>query len=145
MAGKAFAAETGNTIEKSPRLHFSNVRFHKTVPVEGDKLQFDVNVTKSTGYFEIHHHGESVVSGYVDTASPASLSLSDDGEAHSSSQETQSIKNEDIYQEFHQRGYNFGPNFQLLKSATDKGQCYCILQSSFAKSAKKYIVSNLTR
>lgn len=121
MAAKAFAAETGNTIEKSPRLQFTNVKIERYVPVEqGHKMQFDINVTKSTGYFEINYGGQIVLSGNVETAGNGSLPLSE--QQSDVKDEELKLKSQDVYQELRRRGYNFGPQYQLLQAANDDGK-----------------------
>ncbi|XP_055354920.1 fatty acid synthase-like [Paramacrobiotus metropolitanus] len=118
MTAKAFAAETGNTIEKAPRVHFSDVEIRKTLPLTpGAKMAFDVSVTKSTGYFEINHNGETIVTGTVGVADAFNTHLSEDIPDHTDAR----LDRHTTYNELRQRGYNYGPQFQLLKNTNEHG------------------------
>ncbi|CAD5118531.1 DgyrCDS7222 [Dimorphilus gyrociliatus] len=92
------------------------------IPEEGD-LEFHVRISASSGVFEINESESLVVNGQIDKyhAPKASfrregnnLQLSDDDEKFQ-------LTKEDIYKELRVRGYDYGPNFQLVTSSTLNG------------------------
>ena len=110
VVAKAFAVETGNTIEKCPQLEFSNVSFLGE-PIELDhkpSLAFNVNFVKSTGYFEVLYGQDVVMTGYINSSSTAC------GEDPIDTASPSSIDQSAIYQELAYRGYDFGPLYQVL-------------------------------
>ncbi|GAU91939.1 hypothetical protein RvY_04096 [Ramazzottius varieornatus] len=110
VVAKAFAVETGNTIEKCPQLEFSNVNFPGE-PIELDhkpSVAFNVNFVKSTGYFEVLHGENVIMTGYVGSSSTPC------GEDQIETTGSSTIDQSAIYQELAYRGYDFGPLYQVL-------------------------------
>jgi hypothetical protein len=118
---KAYAGESGNTVEKCPRLLFSELEFLAPVALEKDKkLQFGISVTRKTGYFEITIDSETVVTGFVSalaTTTPAIGSLNADERSLE-----KSLSFTSVYEEFQFRGYGYGSQCQMIRFATVDGK-----------------------
>lgn len=92
------------------------------IPDEGD-LEFTIRVSASSGAFEINESDSLVVNGQIEKYNPpkkifnkveCSSNLDNDNNRFY-------LTKEDIYKELRVRGYDYGPNFQVILSSSLNG------------------------
>ena len=123
LVAKAYAADSGNTVEKAPQLLFSDLQFLCPLTLDKNKtVHFGISVARKTGYFEIGVEGEIMVTGFV-AAIPTNghtigyVKSSDDKPTADSV-----IDVESTYEEFEFRGFHYGPQARLLKATSVDGE-----------------------
>ncbi|OQV25865.1 Fatty acid synthase [Hypsibius exemplaris] len=118
LVAKAYAVDSGNTMEKAPVLTFSDLEFHSQVLLEKDKkLQFGISVARRTGYFEIAVESDVVATGFVKAVQKTGLLIGVTGR----SPVEMVLNTDNIYDEFDFRGANYGPQCRMLKSLSVDG------------------------
>lgn len=99
---------------------------HLCIILFSGTLNFSVSIMQATGEFEITEGGSVVVSGCVRVPG-GSLDLGTDNEGIRTPVSKYgkcgiNLKKADIYKELRLRGYDYGPAFQGIHAATDKGK-----------------------
>ncbi len=83
-----------------------------------DKVRLDVRLNPGNGYFELLNKESLSVSGRVTFLTTRLANNS----SRSTVKDKRLLSSEDIYKELSLRGYNYGPAFKNIQSASDKGK-----------------------
>lgn len=100
------------------------------IPDEGD-LEFQVRISVSSGTFEINESDSLILNGQIERYNPIKNSFNK-GETKTSVDNENSrfsLNKEDIYKELRVRGYDYGPNFQIIQSSSLNGHSGKLLWS----------------
>ena len=116
VVAKAYAVETSSPIEKCPELRFSSIEFHgDSIKMEGKaSLEFSVKFAQSINYFEVMQDQTLVMTGYIKPGSPNTPYHTQDDQQDAPSLP---LTKDEVYDELRYRGYDFGPNYQVMQQA----------------------------
>ncbi|KAJ8025187.1 Fatty acid synthase [Holothuria leucospilota] len=108
------------TVPEKLAIDFSEINIHRaTILPETGRVKLTVRILTSLKLFEISENDEVTVSGKYDLPEapfvPADLHPLEDNEGVK-------LEQDDIYKELRLLGYNYGPNFQNIKSSRLDGQ-----------------------
>ncbi|XP_041363356.1 fatty acid synthase-like [Gigantopelta aegis] len=126
LVWKTLARMKGMFYEQMP-VCFENVDIHHaTILPKTGTVKLDVSIMQATGDFEICENGQLTVSGSVSELGDSVLShFEDDAICHTPSSPTKNggmlLSKADVYKELGLRGYDYGPTFQGILSASNKG------------------------
>nr|KAG5704186.1 hypothetical protein BaRGS_009716 [Batillaria attramentaria] len=128
LAWQALARLHGTVYQQLPVI-FENVNIHRaTIMPSTGSVTFHTSVMEATGDFEIMESGGLVASGKISVATepvvpnvtiPAKTAL---GSGDSVDLDIE-LTAADIYKELRLRGYDYGPTFQGILSASSTGDC----------------------
>ncbi|NWR04682.1 FAS synthase, partial [Paradoxornis webbianus] len=125
LAWRTLARSLGMAMEEMPVM-FEDVTIHQAtiIPKKGS-VQLEVRLMPVSHFFEVSGNGNLAVSGKIsllENTAEKNLSNQTDGfrtQADRSSKP--GLLKEDIYQELHLRGYNYGPTFQGVLECNSEG------------------------
>lgn len=128
LAWKTLANNIGVKFDELP-VQFEDVQFKRATIMPKDReINFDVLYFEATGAFEIVESGQVCVSGRI--SSPLSRNgdsllqfqyILDEVLASDESNKL-TLDSADVYKELRLRGYDYGPSFQGIQSATSDGR-----------------------
>ena len=86
-------------------------------------VKFEVNITPGTGYFEVCENSALVASGriYAPEGPVLEVPIHDEMSLSEKDPEIINLSKADVYKELRLRGYDYGPTFQGILSASNKG------------------------
>ncbi|KAL5018316.1 hypothetical protein ScPMuIL_004038 [Solemya velum] len=126
LVWKTLARHHSQLFEDLP-VRFKNIHIHHgtILPKEGT-VKLDVSIMPLTGNFEVCEAGSLVVSGSIAILTREDpVSFYDDYQMKFPFKENRELdlqlKADDIYKEFRLRGYDYGPKFRPIISASNQG------------------------
>ncbi|XP_069728923.1 fatty acid synthase [Phaenicophaeus curvirostris] len=125
LAWRTLARSLGTTIEKMA-VTFEDVTIHQaTILPKKGSVQLEVRFMPASCRFEVSGNGNLAVSGKIFSLENDAPKKLDNQPADPGIQVNMSSKanllKEDVYQELHLRGYNYGPNFQGVLESNSEG------------------------
>ncbi|XP_066056968.1 fatty acid synthase [Chamaea fasciata] len=125
LAWRTLARSLGMAMEEMPVM-FEDVTIHQAtiIPKKGS-VQLEVRLMPVSHFFEVSGNGNLAVSGKIslleNTAEKNVSNQTDGFRTQADRSSKPGLLKEDIYQELHLRGYNYGPTFQGVLECNSEG------------------------
>ncbi|NWS73173.1 FAS synthase, partial [Crotophaga sulcirostris] len=123
LAWRTLARSLGLNIDKMAVL-FEEVTIHQaTILPKKGSVQLEVRLMPASHCFEVSGNGNLAVSGKISLLENTAPKNSDNQPVHTQvdTSSKAGLLKEDLYQELHLRGYNYGPNFQGVLECNSEG------------------------